>query len=96
MSALAPIVSLMARANSYATGGIIGGNSHIGDNNIARVNAGEMILNGTQQYRLFRLLNGSIGPQDNNMNGGNVTFHISGSDLVGVLSNNEKRNSRVR
>lgn len=95
MSALAPIVTLMAQASSYATGGIIKGGSYVGDNNIARVNAGEMILNGTQQARLFRILNGSVGPQQPGSNGGKVEFHISGTELVGVLSNNDKQRRRV-
>lgn len=95
MSALAPIVTLMAQARSYATGGIIKGGSYVGDNNIARVNAGEMILNGTQQARLFRILNGSVGPQQPGSNGGKVEFHISGTELVGVLSNNDKQRRRV-
>jgi hypothetical protein len=32
---------------SFADGGIIGGTTTIGDYNIARVNKGEMILNGS-------------------------------------------------
>ena len=42
----------------YAEGGIIGGGSNHGDMQLARVNSGEMILNNTQQARLFDLLDG--------------------------------------
>lgn len=45
-------------AGSYATGGIVGGNSYTGDRLLARVNSGEMILNREQQRRLFALANG--------------------------------------
>jgi hypothetical protein len=33
---------------AFETGGIIGGNSYHGDKLVARVNSGEMILNGRQ------------------------------------------------
>ena len=41
----------------YATGGIVPGNSTSGDNVIARVNSGEMILNQQQQSQLFNMAN---------------------------------------
>ena len=75
-------------AKKYATGGIVGGSSFTGDRVTAQVNSGEMILNKSQQARLFSLANG------NGIGNGQVTFHISGTDLVGVL-NNYTRKSRV-
>lgn len=45
-------------SGSYATGGIVGGNSYSGDRMIAHVNSSEMILNRRQQARLFALANG--------------------------------------
>lgn len=45
----------------YAEGGIIGGTSYAGDKMIARVNSGEMILNGQQQARLFEIANTGAG-----------------------------------
>ena len=50
----------------FANGGIVGGTTTIGDYNLARVNKGEMILNGTQQARLFKMLNRDT--TDNNKN----------------------------
>ena len=54
-----------------AQGGIIGGNSYVGDNVMTRVNSGEMILNKQQQARLFSMANSGGGG-----NGGN-TINIS-------------------
>lgn len=47
---------------AFATGGIVSGQSGR-DNVVARVSAGEMILNKDQQGRLFNMLNGSSTPQ---------------------------------
>lgn len=90
------ITSLSSSAK-YATGGIVGGSHTIGDFEIARVNAGEMILNRTQQRHLFDLINGSVGAMTNGGSmKGDVTFRISGSDLIGVLSNYDRSSRRIR
>ncbi len=75
-----------------SVGGMIMGGTTVGDYNIARVNGGEMILNGTQQSRLFSMLNGGGGGSvgDNNNMSGSVRFEISGDKLVGVLNNHNK------
>ena len=54
---VAAVVGALAIVGSFATGGIVGGNSPNGDKLLARVNSGEMILNRGQQQRLFALLN---------------------------------------
>lgn len=77
----------------YATGGMISGATSIGDYNLARVNGGEMILNGSQQRRLFNLLNSNGGMSNQSSFGGKVEFKISGSDLKGVLRNYDKKMS---
>lgn len=46
---------------NFAYGGIVQGPGGV-DNVTAQVSAGEMILNGTQQSRLFSLLSGSLNP----------------------------------
>ena len=64
----------------FANGGIVGGNSYSGDNQLARVNSGEMILNRGQQSKLFKMINsGGMG--------GKVEFEIRGDRLKGVLKN---------
>ena len=62
--------------------------------NLARVNAGEMILNNRQQRNLFNLLNGN-GTLSNGGNG-QVEFKIKGKELVGVLNNYNNKTSKVR
>jgi len=52
----------------FQNGGVVGGNSFSGDNVVARVNSGEMILNRQQQAQLFTQANGQGqqqgGPQE--------------------------------
>ena len=82
-----------ARSNTgkkYATGGIVGGNSYTGDRVTANVNSGEMILTKSQQARLFRLANGG------QEGGRSVEFHVSGTELVGVLNNINRKNRITR
>lgn len=58
---VAAVVGALAAIGSFATGGIVGGNSKTGDKLLARVNSGEMILNSTQQSNLFRMINTPTG-----------------------------------
>ena len=90
-SGIGVMTATISQLQSFSQGGIFSGNSVVGDNNIARVNAGEMILTKTQQGNLFRLL-------DNNTAGGNVsagTVRVKGSDLYIALSNYSKVKSKV-
>ena len=83
ISAVASIVAALANLPKFATGGIVGGSSFSGDNVLARVNSGELILNAAQQKNLAGALTG-----------GNVRFEIEGKTLVGVLNNEGARRSR--
>ena len=93
-TAAAAVVAALASIPSFSTGGIFAGNSTIGDMNLARVNAGEMILNNRQQRNLFNLLNGNgvMG----SAGGGQVEFKIRGKELVGVLANYNNKTAKVR
>lgn len=90
-SGIGVMTATISQLQSFSQGGIFSGNSVVGDNNIARVNSGEMILTKTQQSNLFRLL-------DSNTAGGNVsagTVRVKGSDLYIALSNYSKVKSKV-
>lgn len=78
------------RTQRFAGGGIVGGSSFTGDRVSANVNSGEMILNRSQQARLFKLANGGVGGANE------VEFHISGTELVGVLNNYNRKNRVIR
>lgn len=78
----------------FADGGIVGGQTTIGDYNLARVNKGEMILNGTQQKRLFSILDGAQ-QSGSTIGSGSVQFKIKGQALKGVLKNYDKKMGRV-
>lgn len=86
------ILGLFASFPKFADGGIIQGKS-FGDYNLARVNGGEMILNTTQQGRLWNTI--QQGTTSSTPMGRDVHFRISGRDLVGVLSNHQNKTSRV-
>lgn len=77
----------------FANGGIIQGGPSSGDKILARVNAGEMILNRTQQASLFNLLDGGVNV---NNSGGDVKFRIEGEALVGLLNKYSRRQGRIK
>lgn len=93
MAGLASIIGAIKSAASggYADGGIVGGSTYHGDKLLARVNAGEMILNQKQQANLYHQLNSGSG-----FSGGQVEFKISGSTLKGVLKNYDNKMGKVR
>ena len=82
------VLAALASMSKFAKGGIVGGNSSVGDKNIIRANSGEMILTKGQQTTLFNAIkSGNLG------GGGNVQFKIKGTDLIGVINNT---NSKMR
>lgn len=91
ISGMATMMSLISQIKSFSDGGILNGFNTHGDQMLARVNAGEMILNNSQQRNLFNMLNnkGAVG----NTLSGDVEFVISGSVLKGVLRNYDKKMS---
>lgn len=91
--AIAAAIAAFAMIPKFASGGIIQGSTS-GDRNLARVNGGEMILNGRQQATLFQLANGR-GIRTNS-EGGKVEFEIRYDRLVGVLDNGNKKQGRGR
>lgn len=90
---VATVVGVLAMITGFADGGIVGGNTTVGDYNLIRANKGEMVLNNKQQAHLFRLLDG--GGNANNTTSGEVKFKISGKELIGVLNNYNSKKSKV-
>ena len=77
---LGTLATMISTIQGYSNGGIIGGATTSGDMQLARVNAGEMILNNSQQAKLFDLLDGGAAMIGNT--NGKVDFRISGQALV--------------
>lgn len=93
---IAAVVAAFSMIASFADGGIVSSGSKIGDQNMVRVNGGEMILNGSQQERLFNILNGGNGGNVVNTTPvGKVTFEIKGQKLRGVLKNSYRKSSKI-
>lgn len=91
MSVIGTIASV---AGSFAEGGIIYGGSQLGDQMVAKVNAGEMIINGKQQQNLWKAIStGNLGGQrENTVTVTNV--RVKGSDLYLALKNYSKVKSK--
>ncbi len=65
-----------AAAGSFEDGGIIPGSSYTGDNMLANVNSGEMVLNKGQQQNLFNQLQGEGGGNQN------ITLIVDGEQFT--------------
>ena len=83
----AVVAALASISGAFANGGIVGGSSPSGDKLLARVNSGEMILNGAQQSRLFNFINGVTPFADGGIVYG-PTLSIMG-EYAGAQSNPE-------
>ena len=90
---LVSIISTVKSLGAYANGGIVGGSSYAGDRLYARVNSGEMILNGNQQQHLFNMINNGGGGVAST---GEVQFVIRGADLYGAMKNYNSKMKKVR
>lgn len=89
LAGLAQVTSVISQIHSlsgYAQGGIVTGGSTHGDRVMARLNAGEMVLNGHQQSNLFRAIeNGDFG--SSTIETPTINFKLKGSDIYGSLKN---------
>lgn len=85
--AIAAAIAAFAVIPKFAGGGIISGGPSSGDKILARVNAGEMILNGKQQSNLFEAINsGKLGSSQSSSV--NIGFdRVRGSDIFLSLKN---------
>ena len=88
------IGTIASVAGSFAEGGIISGGSQIGDQMVAKVNSGEMIINGKQQQNLWKAIStGNLGGNtENQISVSNV--RVKGSDLYLALKNYSKVKSK--
>lgn len=93
-TAVASVLAAIMSAPKFATGGIVPGISYAGDKVPVMANSGEMILNRAQQGRLFDMLNNGGGRSSDVRVTGELVAR--GSNLVAVIRNSEKLNSKMR
>lgn len=85
----AMIEAAKQKVPGYNNGGIISGGPTSGDKILARVNAGEMILNQGQQSNLFRAINsGKLGGNGNLAS--TVTTSVRAKDIILTINNELK------
>ena len=94
-AAVASIVAAIAAIPKFANGGIVPGSLYSGDRVPAMVNSGEMILNRSQQGRLFDILNskGGVNGKDVRVTGEVV---VSGEQMRILLANTDRKLRRGR
>lgn len=90
VAAIASVLAALANIPKYATGGIVGGSSFFGDHMIARVNSGEMILNQSQQGKLFNMINNGGGSNHITVDG---EARVSGKVMYITIRNYMKANN---
>ena len=74
-----------ARSQKFASGGIVGGTSYSGDNVLARVNSGELILNMAQQDNVANALSTLADMSGLGTSGGaGVNVYLSGASFYGL------------
>ena len=74
-----------AKAQKFAQGGIVGGSSYSGDNVLARVNSGELILNMAQQDNVAKALSTLAEMSGLTGSGGaGVSVYMAGSTIYGL------------
>jgi hypothetical protein len=89
-------VSQITSAGTFQHGGIVGGNNFAGDNMTASVNSGEMILNKSQQTKLFNQANGGGGGSDVIEAISKLGDRILNLEIVVVADDNEIARSASR
>lgn len=90
VAAIASVLAAFANIPKYATGGIVGGSSFFGDHMIARVNSGEMILNQSQQGKLFNMINNGGASNHITVDG---EARVSGKAMYITIRNYMKANN---
>lgn len=84
-TAIGGVMAAFATIPKFETGGVVGGSSYHGDKILARVNSGELILNGGQQRAVLAAMSSG---------GYMAETRISGRDLAIVLKKYQIDNAR--
>lgn len=97
LAATAQLVSMMSAVTQvrdqagFANGGIVGGNSPVGDKLGIRVNSGEMVMNKNQQAKLWNTINnGGRVNSGSYFDKPRIVGKIQGRDMILVMQNENK------
>ena len=93
IGAIGSMIAAFASIPKFANGGIVPGNMFSGDRVPVLANSGEMILNQTQQGRLFNIL--QSGGYRRIEEAQKVEFEIAYDKLIGVLNNGDRKARRM-
>lgn len=88
--AIAAALALFASIPKFAKGGIVVGGPTSGDKILTRLNGGEMILNTSQQSRLFRMINEGTATSKSTSLSSSVKTSVRAKDLILVINNELK------
>ena len=80
------VSSLKNSYGKFANGGIVGYGTSSGDNTLARVNKGEMILPLHDQMTLFKMIKSGQG-----IGSGGGEWRVRGTDLIKVINNTQNK-----
>lgn len=97
LAGVATMAGVITQIKGFSQGGIVAGSSLVGDRILAgnaRVNSGEMILNGSQQKKLFNMLDSNGVGITNSLK--QVEFVIDGKVMRGVLKNYNDRMTKLK
>ncbi len=87
VAGVAGVVSSLKKSyGKFANGGIVGYGTSSGDNTLARVNKGEMILPLHDQMTLFKMIKSGQG-----VGSGGGEWRVRGTDLIKVINNTQNK-----
>ena len=84
---IAIVAANQPKLQAFRSGGIVAGNNYSGDNVLARVNSGEMVLNKQQQQNMFDMINAGGGGRTETINL-NIPITLDGKVITTVVVKN--------
>ncbi len=91
-TAVAGVIGAFAAIPKFETGGVVGGSSFYGDKILARVNSGELILNSSQQKKLYGGL--TDNSSSSNINVSVTDIVIEGDKMRLIMGRNDIKRNR--
>lgn len=89
-AAAASVIAALSNVPKFANGGLVYGNSIVNVGEYAGASSNPEVIAPLNKLKKL------IKPEDGNAFAGNVTFEIEGRKLVGVLSNYNKQQNRIK